>query len=89
VLRIEGNGTVLRLPSIPPASDTPAMRRIAPRNFSAIFMIFSNWKWIKPLYRRFGTSLAAHDIHEIFMFLHQRIHSNTVILSEGGSFARE
>ena len=33
-------GTVRRLPSaVPLAEDTPAIRRIAPRNFSGIFMI--------------------------------------------------
>jgi hypothetical protein len=41
VLRIDGMGTVRRLPSaVPLAEDTPAIRRIAPRNFSGIFMIF-------------------------------------------------
>ena len=36
---MEGKGTVRRLPSTPPASDTPAIRRSAPRNFSVMFMI--------------------------------------------------
>jgi hypothetical protein len=45
-LKIEGNGIVRRPPSafaseVDEAKDTPAIRRIAPRNVSAIFMIFS------------------------------------------------
>jgi hypothetical protein len=42
VFRMEGKGTVRRLPSTPLApSDTSAIRRIAPRNFDGMFMIFS------------------------------------------------
>jgi hypothetical protein len=39
---MDGNDTVRRL-ALPfsPAKDTPVIRRIAPRNFSGIFMIFS------------------------------------------------
>jgi hypothetical protein len=39
---MEGKGTVRRLPSKPPAGDTPVIRRIAPRNFSVMFMMFFN-----------------------------------------------
>ena len=39
---MDGSATVRLLPSAFPAAaeDTPAIRRIAPRNFSVIFMIF-------------------------------------------------
>ena len=41
VFRMEGKRTVRRLPSTPLApSDTSAIRRIAPRNFNGMFMIF-------------------------------------------------
>jgi hypothetical protein len=43
-LKIEGNGNVRRFFSAFPkeaAEDTPAIRRKAPRNVSAIFMMFS------------------------------------------------
>jgi len=37
---MEGKATVRRLPFIPGAKDTPAIRRMAPRNFSVMFMIY-------------------------------------------------
>lgn len=39
VFRIEGSAVVLRFGSLSESSDTPAIRRIAPRNFSVMFIV--------------------------------------------------
>jgi hypothetical protein len=41
MLKMDGTATVRLLSSLPEDRDTPAMRRMAPNNFSVIFMIFS------------------------------------------------
>jgi hypothetical protein len=68
-LKIEGNGSVRRFFSVFPkeaAEDTPAIRRKAPRNVSAIFMMFSRVARAPSPAKIFGQEAVAHSCPFIF-----------------------